>query len=368
MGCLILNLGLLETKINLIQEEYKNLLITLLPRLKSSMSKEALDDINLFWIKHMDAVELYLQAIFAGEESYVFTASTYMDYDDQEYVPFLLLGKKHILDDPLGKYSEICNAMPNGKDNHYLYTQIGITAEDNLKILSNLQEHVLILPLRLLDQTSANNELFDLGKAIFINLFKDVDSLDDYFVKCKSISEIEHYLREDAAQAIMFSEDDDKTLPFAQRFKMALADRDYMVDTKKTDAYNFFVLVFGCIQQSVDIIASCTNYKCVPFIRYPVSLHYVSILVENMKDDVHIRILGFKMSVAFIVYKLCDKKRINTTDLNSFLTKNQGYNFSDKLYYTLSARGINENNFTNYPIRQLVVEELEKYYDWMETM
>lgn len=187
MGCLILNLGLLETKINSIQEEYKNLLITLLPRLKSSMSKEALDDINLFWIKHMDAVELYLQAIFAGEESYVFTASTYMDYDDQEYVPFLLLGKKHILDDPLGKYSEICNAMPNGKDNHYLYTQIGITAEDNLKILSNLQEHVLILPLRLLDQTSANNELFDLGKAIFINLFKDVDSLDDYFVKCKTI-------------------------------------------------------------------------------------------------------------------------------------------------------------------------------------
>ena len=69
-----------------------------------------------------------------------------------------------------------------------------------------------------------------------------------------------------------------------------------------------------------------------------------------------------------IVYKLCDKKRINTTDLNSFLTKSQEYSFSDKLFNTLSARGINENNFTNYPIRQLVVEELEKYYDWMETM
>lgn len=79
-------------------------------------------------------------------------------------------------------------------------------------------------------------------------------------------------------------------------------------------------------------------------------------------------VLGFKMSVAFIVYKLCDKKRINTTDLNSFLTKSQEYSFSDKLFNTLSARGINENNFTNYPIRQLVVEELEKYYDWMETM
>ena len=92
------------------------------------------------------------------------------------------------------------------------------------------------------------------------------------------------------------------------------------------------------------------------------------ILVENMKDDAHIRILGFKMSVVFIVYKLCDKKRINTTDLNSFLTKSQEYSFSDKLFNTLSARGINENNFTNYPIRQLVVEELEKYYDWMETM
>lgn len=93
MGCLILNLGLLETKINSIQEEYKNLLITLLPRLKSSMSKEALDDINLFWIKHMDAVELYLQAIFAGEESYVFTASTYMIMTIKNTFLFCFLGK-----------------------------------------------------------------------------------------------------------------------------------------------------------------------------------------------------------------------------------------------------------------------------------
>ena len=62
------------------------------------------------------------------------------------------------------------------------------------------------------------------------------------------------------------------------------------------------------------------------------------------------------------------KKRINTTDLNSFLTKSQEYNFSDKLFNTLSAREINENNFTNYPIRQLVIGELEKYYDWLETV
>lgn len=32
-----------------------------------------------------------------------------MDFDDKEQYPFLLLGKHHVLDDPLCKYSDICS-------------------------------------------------------------------------------------------------------------------------------------------------------------------------------------------------------------------------------------------------------------------
>ena len=47
---------------------------------------EALDEINLFWFRHIEEVQLYLRLWFPGEDSYVFTASTYLDYDDNEHL------------------------------------------------------------------------------------------------------------------------------------------------------------------------------------------------------------------------------------------------------------------------------------------
>ena len=107
--------NLLLNKMHLIQAEYKELLTALLPKLKSRYVPEALDEINLFWLRNIEDVQLYLRAWFPGENSYIFTAATYMDYDDKEYLPFLLMGDKHILDDPLSRYAEIQSKMPEGK-------------------------------------------------------------------------------------------------------------------------------------------------------------------------------------------------------------------------------------------------------------
>ena len=77
-------------------------------------------------------------------------------------------------------------------------------------------------------------------------------------------------------------------------------------------------MVFGCIQQAIDIIASCIEYKCTPYIRYPVSLHYVNLLSENILDK-------------------------------EFMSK-------------LCMHGINEENFENRIVPQIITDELEKFY------
>lgn len=245
--------NLLLDKIHLIQTEYKELLATLLPKLKSSHSPEALDEINLFWLRHIEEIQLYLKAWFPGENSYVFTAATFMDFEDNEHLPFLLMGDKHILDDPLSKYSEIRSKMPDGKDAEFLYEQIGVTAED--------------------------------------------------------------------------------------------------------------ILVFGCIQQAIDVLVSCIEYGCIPYIRYPVSLHYISLLSESMLDIEHIVKLRFKMSVAFVVYQLCDKGRLARVSLEEFLKQIQAYNFNEKLFRVLAEHDINENSFLGHTITQLVIDELEAFYN-----
>ena len=89
----------------------------------------------MFWLRHIEEVQLYLKAWFSSENSYVFTAATFMGFDDNEHLPFLLMGDKHVLDGPLSKYSEIRSKMPAGKDAEILYEQIGVAAEDNLKLV-----------------------------------------------------------------------------------------------------------------------------------------------------------------------------------------------------------------------------------------
>lgn len=354
--------NLLLNNIHLIQTEYKKLLTALLPKLKSSHAPSALDEINLFWLRHIEEVQLYLRAWFPGENSYVFTAATFMDFEDNEHLPFLLMGDKHILDDPLSKYSEIQSKMPEGRDAEFLYDQIGVTAEDNLKLLENVHNEIIILPLRLLNQSNVHNSLYKVGEQAFISLFNDVDSLNDYFAKCNSIDDIIRFARDDIGKLVMFSEDDDVTLPFEERFRIALAGTQYMVDENKPDSYNFFMLVFGCIQQAIDVIVSCVEYGCIPYIRYPVALHYISLLSECMVDIKHITTLRFKMSVAFVVYWLCDKERLSGVCLDEFLKKNQEYNFNEKLFFTLAEHGIDENTFLGHTTTQLVIDELEKFY------
>ena len=172
-----------------------------------------------------------------------------------------------------------------------------------------------------------------------------------------------HFAREDIGRLVMFSEDDDATLPFEGRFKIALSGTQYMVDTNKPDAYNFFMFVFGCIQQAIDVIVSCVEYGCIPYIRYPVALHYISLLSESMLDIEHIVKLRFKMSVAFVVYQLCDKGRLARVSLEEFLKQIQAYNFNEKLFRVLAEHDINENSFLGHTITQLVIDELEAFYN-----
>lgn len=339
------------------------MLIALLPKLKSSHSPEALDEINIFWLRHIEEIQLYLKAWFPGENSYVFTAATFMDYEDNEHLPFLMMGDKHVLDDPLSKYSEIRSHMSDGKDAEFMYEQIGVTAEDNLKLLENVHDEILILPLRILNQTNDHNSFYRLGEQAFISLFNGIDDLGDYFAKCNSIDDILRFAREDIGVLVRFSEDDKLILPFEERFRAALTGAQSMVDRAKPDSYNFYIFVFGYIQQAVDVIVSCVEYDCIPYIRNPVSLHYILLLSENLLDIEHIENLRFKMSIAFIVHQLCDKHRLASIRLDELLMKNKTYNFSERLFYTLAEHNVDENNFSRHTIKQLVIDELESFYN-----
>lgn len=99
------------------------------------------------------------------------------------------------------------------------------------------------------------------------------------------------------------------------------------------------------------------------YIEALVALHYISLLSESMLDIEHIVKLRFKMSVAFVVYQLCDKGRLARVSLEEFLKQIQAYNFNEKLFRVLAEHDINENSFLGHTITQLVIDELEAFYN-----
>ena len=125
--------------------------------------------------------------------------------------------------------------MLKGKDAEFLYKQIGVTAEDNLKLLENVGEKILILPLRILNQSNDYNSFYKVGEQAFVSLFNGINSVSDYFSKCESIDDIMQYARGDIGRLVMFSEDDDISLTFKERFQSALVGTQYMVDVNRTE-------------------------------------------------------------------------------------------------------------------------------------
>lgn len=95
-----------------------------------------------------------------------------------------------------------------------------------------------------------------------------------------------------------------------------------------------------------DVIVSCVEYGCIPYIRYPVAFHYISLLSENMLNIKHIATLRFKMSVAFVVYKLCDKNRLSTVYIEDVLNKYRSMISIQSCSAVLNEHGINEKNFS----------------------
>ena len=68
-----------------------------------------------------------------------------------------------------------------------------------------------------------------------------------------TLDDILSHARSDIEDLVRFSESDDRNMDFKMRFAEALKENDYMIDDSKSDAYNFFMLVYGCIQQANEL-------------------------------------------------------------------------------------------------------------------
>lgn len=86
-------------------------------------------------------------------------------------------------------------------------------------------------------------------------------------------------------------------------------------------------------------------------------------------DKIHLIQTEYKELLATLLpklkssHQLCDKGRLARVGLEEFLKQIQAYNFNEKLFRVLAEHDINENSFLGHTITQLVIDELEAFYN-----
>lgn len=318
-------------KVKDIQNEYLEMLIKIKDKIDTVDYMYIIDEINIFWYSKRDVVKFYLSNIAPQDNAYIFTGATYLDVDDFEHYPFVMMGNIHMVDDPLCKYSRV---VPECKSHDFLETlrnQIICSVEDNIKILSQYSSVILILPLHLLYDNDMKliNKIAD---NMFLSLFSIENiNMDIYFKKFSSIHDIVASLKPDIERYIVFDEGEDLEKSLIERFRDYIAKTNLPLPEGKNDAFKFWILVYGFIAQALDIILCCTNFKLIPYLRYRVTFQYVALLGQNLSDVSQVKKMLFKCKIAHVVYMIFDKEKVRSTSFEKFYNRLNEYKFSDKV-------------------------------------
>lgn len=315
-----------------VQKEYKDLLVLLRNKLTQDSSASILDEIEVFWYKHRRLVRNAIQYLAKPYQTYVFTAAVILDIDDLEHYPFLCLGDCHIWDDPI--YSYICmkEESPNEEFNREIVEQIQRTIDDNIRIISELNDYILILPVRMISEVDPDNIISTSEKAFF-SLFKQPPtSFDEYLKQYTTIEDIDKGISEGIKDRIIFSENDTPSDSFIDRFNTNKSDSHLPLRDNATDAEVFFMRVFGYISQAIDIISNAVTYRFVPYVRYDVAFKYILILYGASEEIPESNLWINKLIVAHFLHKSFDKKSFKSINIQDYVKRISETSFEKNLF------------------------------------
>lgn len=349
----------LINKVNNIQNEYLEMLLKIKDEIDTKDYIYIIDEINIFWYSHREAVTLYLSNITPQDKAYIFTGATFLDVDDFEHYPFVMMGDIHIVDDPLCKYSRIVPECKSQGFSETLRNQIICSVEDNIKILSKYSFAILILPLHLL----YDNDMKLISKVAndaFLSMFSMENiNIDIYFQNFSSIQDISSVLKPGIERYIVFDEREDLKKSLTERFKNYIDKTNVPLSEGKNDAFKFWMLVYSFIMQALDIILCCSNFNLIPYLRYGVTFQYVTLLGENFSEVKGSRDMLFKCKIAHILYMIFDKEKIRDISFVQFYKSLNECNFSEKIEEHLSKNYLDLDNINVKQIVEMLNNNIE---------
>ena len=279
-----MNNHLLIDQIIDIQKQYRSLLQTVIPLLENDeYISVGLDAIDVFWHSKKAIIETYLRYYLSEQNAVFYTAATCFSIDEGDQYPFMLMGNLHIFDDPLGKYCEICH---QGSFPKVLFDKVKECAKDNAVVLEKWMGLILILPLRIMWSRKNENDFMKSGEKTFLELFNGIPDMDSYFRECKSADDICNFFKKEYQDMIKLCEsDNDPQKAFRERIEKSIEELRSQIGEGYSEGDYFFFLVYGSLQQALDIVLVSVEYSAVPMVPNTVVYNFILLLLPNFVDE-----------------------------------------------------------------------------------
>lgn len=324
--------SLLLTELSKVQQDYKNKLLLAKELLFSQNINIVLIELMSFWLENKKIAECALNYLAKPYDRFFFTAATILDFDDNEHIPFLAIGKLRIWDDPIFDYAQTMTNTPQKAFNEEMKETIQNIIDDNIKIIDNVDGMIMILPIRLL--FSQRDELKNNYESLFLSLFKESpDSIESYFAQFITIDDVANGLKEGIKPHIFLNAGDGE-LGFKQRFENYVSNNILPISNNKSEGYIFFFAVIGHIIQVMDILSIALGFKIYPYVRSEVTLKYATLLLlcsgEELSLQGELRNVLNIMWTCYVLHNVMPRGDI-ADNLQSYSEALNQVNFSARL-------------------------------------
>ena len=354
--------NLLDAEIESLQFEYLTVLKNALNNFYDENIEACLDEILVFWSKKKNRIIPIIQSYIKSEDTYLFTGASYLDIKDNEHYPFVSVGDKHIIDDPLCVYIEMYCNNTNLNSSTKIKQQLYDMIFDNITVIETYFPKFLILPLRYIHKIDQDLS-YKGAKDIFLSMFSnDINTFEDY-KKLERISDIEKALCTGVDRTIFFDEEDDTTLSLVERFK-GYVDRMPECQGLGNDNQIFLYTVMGHLVQALDILKLCVYFNCAPYIRYDITFKYFAVIGKNFVSDNEICKLLNKGIIANTFYNRFEKQKVEAFDFNKYAELVNNYRKDNSLYDQID---INDKKLLPKNIITVIDEYFDKLCEYVST-
>lgn len=353
---------ILYEQIDRLQKKYLILLKSAYMNINKETFNAVVDEILVFWEKNMKIAMNIATHYFLPMKTFIFTGAAYMGIDDFEHYPFLAIGDKHIMDDPLCRYFDTANKSKNVVVSDFFIEYAILALKDNIKIIEQCYPHIIILPLRYLFKT--NEKIIEKwSNDVFFSMFnEDIMSFDDY-KKLNTIGDIYKSLLPNVASDLIFDSCEDKTVDFEVRFNSFVANSNYSKIFGIKDNDIFFLTIFGYISQALTIISMSLIFNCIPYIRNEVALNYMIKVSSNFDEDSEIQNVVFRSIVVHVLYDMFEIDIFDKIEFNDYIELLKSHNSSNKIFEMLDKNNINAQNIdvdSIISVTKKYIDELKK--------